>query len=37
MPTVLANGQNSPFGIAIDATWIYWVNNADGTVMKVAK
>jgi hypothetical protein len=32
----LAVGQSSPFGIAVDATSVYWANNGDGTLMKVA-
>jgi hypothetical protein len=32
--TVVAAGQAQPYGIAVDATSIYWTNHADGTVMK---
>jgi hypothetical protein len=34
----LASNQNQPFGIAVDATSVYWVNygNGDGEVMKAA-
>jgi hypothetical protein len=39
---VLATGQVQPFGVAVDATHVYWVNHASGTtasgaVMRVAK
>ena len=36
-PTDLATNQKHPRTIAIDQEAIYWVNNADGAVMKVAK
>ncbi len=32
--TVLASGQAAPWGIAVDATSVYWTNSGDGTVMK---
>jgi hypothetical protein len=32
--TIVANGQNQPYGIAVDATNIYWVTYGDGTVMR---
>jgi sugar lactone lactonase YvrE len=35
-PTTLASGQSSPFGLAVDATSVYWANHvASGKVMKV--
>ena len=34
-PTTLASGLPAPWGIAVDATSIYWVNSGDGTVMKM--
>jgi len=37
-PTVLALGQSTPSALAVDATAIYWINNANpGAVMKLAK
>jgi hypothetical protein len=33
----LAQGQLFPYGLAQDAVSLYWVNNGDGRVMKVAK
>ena len=33
-PTVLATGQGAPWGIAVDATNVYWAAESDGTVMK---
>jgi hypothetical protein len=35
--TTVASGQNGPWGIAVDEKNVYWSNNGDGTVMKVAK
>jgi hypothetical protein len=39
-PTVLANGQNGPFQLAVDSANVYWTNAANGpngTVMRLAK
>jgi hypothetical protein len=33
-PTTLASGQSSPWGVAVDATRVYWFNRG-GSVMKV--
>lgn len=33
----LATGQSVPSGIAVDANYVYWTNQGDGTVMKLAK
>lgn len=35
--TPLAINQAQPRGLAFDATFIYWTNGGDGTVMKTAK
>jgi hypothetical protein len=34
-PTALFTGSGSPYGIALDDTFVYFTNNRDGTVMKV--
>ncbi len=36
-PTILSTGQSSPTEITTDATAIYWSNDGDGTVMRLAK
>ncbi len=36
-PTILASGQNNPWGIAVDRNSVYWTNFGDGTVMKVPR
>ena len=33
----LAFGQQSPIGLTIDSNFVYWVDSAAGTVMKVSK
>lgn len=33
--TTLASGQADPDAIAVDATSVYWIDQHDGTVMKV--
>jgi hypothetical protein len=35
-PVVLASGQSTPFGIAVDSKNVYWTNSSDGTVSKCA-
>jgi len=36
-PITLASGQNYPYGIAVDSTSVYWVENTGGNVNKVDK
>jgi len=36
-PTVLADDQSSPAGIAQDDAYLYWANASEGTLMKLAK
>jgi hypothetical protein len=36
-PTTLASGQSNLFGIAVDATSVYWTDDSGGTVMEVPK
>jgi hypothetical protein len=33
----LAGSQSEPITIALDKDYVYWANNVDGTVRKVAK
>jgi len=33
-PAILASGQDGPWGIATDGSYIYWTNDLGGTVMK---
>ncbi len=33
--TTLASGPSGPYGIAVDATSVYWTNSTGGAVMKV--
>jgi hypothetical protein len=33
--TTLASGQNSPNALSVDVTSVYWVNDGDGTVLKL--
>jgi len=35
--TVLADAENKPRGIALDATHVYWVNEGDGRVRRVLR
>ena len=36
-PTTIAKDLGRPYGIAVDASSVYWVNQDDGTVMRVPK
>jgi hypothetical protein len=36
-PTVLAENQDSPISIAVDATSVYWACADEGTIKKIAK
>lgn len=36
-PVVIADHQAQPYGLAVDATCVYWGNFADGTVMMAPK
>ena len=36
-PIVVANGQDFPSGLALDATHVYWTNQAGGSVTKADK
>ena len=35
--TILASGQATPSGIAVDSTHVYWVNYASGEVARTTK
>lgn len=36
-PIVLQEKQNHPLGIALDKDYVYWVNNKDGTVLRLSR
>ena len=36
-PETLASAQGAPRGIAVDATYVFWVNEAAGTLMRLPK
>jgi hypothetical protein len=36
-PTAIATSQAAPYGIAVDATTLYWANSSDGSIQSVAK
>lgn len=36
-PVVIQDKQNHPLGIAIDSKFVYWINNRDGAVRKLAR
>ena len=36
-PTLVATGQASPRGVAIDGTYVYWANEEEGTVRRIAR
>ncbi len=36
-PVVIQDKQNHPLGIALDSKYVYWVNNKDGAVLRLAR